>query len=151
MERRQTGRDLGLTLRMAVVAAVLLLLYGALLTGAVAFTVADYDDDVRSWFVLPTVVVCIVAFFLTADQFVLAAAKARVAKESHPHLRALIARLAAQADVPSPKLAVAKSGVPNSFAVGVRRRNATIVITEGLLEGLEPREIEAVLAHELTH
>ncbi|WP_435346507.1 M48 family metalloprotease [Haloarchaeobius sp. HRN-SO-5] len=59
-------------------------------------------------------------------------------------------RLAAQADVTPPRLAVAETDVPNSFAVG-RLTDATVVVSTGLLEALDDDELDAVLAHELAH
>ena len=41
--------------------------------------------------------------------------------------------------------------MPNAFATGRSRKHSTVAVTEGLMRRLEPREIEGVLAHELTH
>ena len=57
----------------------------------------------------------------------------------------------ALADVPVPRVAVMPTDVPNSFAAGRSVRNATVVFTRGLLDRLTDQELEAVLAHELTH
>jgi heat shock protein HtpX len=68
-----------------------------------------------------------------------------------PELRALVDRLAAMADLPAPRLALAATDVPNAFAAGRSPTNAVIVVTRGLLSRLSTEELEAVLAHELTH
>jgi len=70
--------------------------------------------------------------------------------DSHPDLVARFERLCQQADVPVPTLAVADSTVPNSFAVG-GVTDATVVVSEGLLDALSDDELDAVLAHELAH
>ena len=64
---------------------------------------------------------------------------------------AMLAELSGRAAIPPPRLFVAPSAQPNAFAIGRTPRHAAIVVTEGLLSLLEPTEVRAVLAHELTH
>jgi heat shock protein HtpX len=68
-----------------------------------------------------------------------------------PTLHAALDRLCARAAVPKPRLAVSPADVPEAFAVGLRPSRSVIVVTRGLVQRLEPREVEAVLAHELSH
>lgn len=63
---------------------------------------------------------------------------------------ARVRRLAKQADVPVPSVAVIDSDDPNCFTVGTGR-SPTIVVTMGLLEALEDNELDAALAHEIAH
>ena len=53
--------------------------------------------------------------------------------------------------LPKPRIAIVPSPVPNAFATGRNPKHAAVAVTEGLLRRLEPQEIEAVLAHELSH
>jgi len=71
-------------------------------------------------------------------------------RETHPDLHARFTRLCKQADMQPPNLGVADSSVPNSFAVG-GVTDATVVVSEGLLDALSDAELDAVLAHELAH
>src|SRR6185312_7034024 len=66
-------------------------------------------------------------------------------------LKPMLDELADRAAIPIPRLYVVACPQPNSFAVGRTPRRAVIVVTDGLLSLLEPTEIRAVLAHELTH
>jgi heat shock protein HtpX len=68
-----------------------------------------------------------------------------------PQLHAIIERLCIQANVPMPRVAVAETPMPNAFAVGRSPKTATVCVTTGLQQMLEPAELEAVLGHELTH
>lgn len=61
-----------------------------------------------------------------------------------------VTRLAAQADMPTPAVALADSPAPNSMAIG-EFGPGTIVVSRGLLETLDGPELDAVLAHELVH
>ena len=74
------------------------------------------------------------------------------AQFSHaPATTAMLAELSRRAAIPPPQLYLAPSPQPNAFAIGRTPSRAAIVVTEGLLSLLEPTEIRAVLAHELTH
>ncbi|WP_049906327.1 M48 family metalloprotease [Halorubrum aidingense] len=74
----------------------------------------------------------------------------RVSPDEYPELHAAVTRLAAQADVPKPDVAVARTQLPNAFAVGTPGDGA-VVVTTALLERLDEDERDAVLAHELAH
>lgn len=65
--------------------------------------------------------------------------------------RAIAERLAMQADVPVPSVYVMESAAPNAFTAGLRRDGAVIVVTDALLDSLDDRELEAVIAHEVAH
>ena len=87
-----------------------------------------------------------------SDKIGLAAMGAKeVSPQQAPGLHAMIERLCIQADLPKPKIAVADTPMPNAFAMGRSPKNATICATTGIMQTLEPHELEAVMAHELTH
>lgn len=65
-------------------------------------------------------------------------------------LRARLGRLSQQVGVPAPDAVVADKPRPNSYTVG-RRGNATVVVTRPLIDALDDDELDAVLAHELSH
>jgi heat shock protein HtpX len=115
---------------IAVVAAAGLGIASALVIGAALFVVQLY----------------------ASDKLALRAMHARVVSaQEAPQLHALIERLCVQADLPKPKIAIAQTSVPNAFAIGRSRRSATVCATTGILELLEPHELEGVMAHELAH
>jgi heat shock protein HtpX len=87
-----------------------------------------------------------------SDKIGLAAMGAKeVTPEQAPGLHAMIERLCIQADLPKPKIAVADTPMPNAFAMGRSPKSATVCATTGIMQALEPHELEAVMAHELTH
>jgi len=90
--------------------------------------------------------------YFTSDKIALASMGAReVSAADAPELHAIIERLCIQANVPMPRVAIADTPMPNAFAVGRSPNTATVCVTTGLLQMLEPAELEAVLGHELTH
>ena len=68
-----------------------------------------------------------------------------------PLLRSTTDRLAAQFGIAAPKLQLIDDGFPRAFVVGRGPRSATLTVSSGLLTGVTPGELEAVLAHELAH
>jgi heat shock protein HtpX len=74
-----------------------------------------------------------------------------VSVQDAPGLHALVERLAIQADVPMPRVAISDLPMPNAFAMGRSPKHATVCVTTGLLQLLERSELEAVLAHEVGH
>src|SRR4051812_25302568 len=89
---------------------------------------------------------------LLSERLALRAMHARVVSaQDAPGLHALVERLAIQADVPMPRVAISEIEAPNAFAMGRSPRHATVCVTTGLLHTLERAELEAVLAHEIGH
>jgi heat shock protein HtpX len=146
MKRRNYGRDAGLTVRMLLTSGLLGLLY--VVFAVVLFSVLNVG-------LAPMLVIVIgMAFFqyYTSDKLALAAAGAKVvSREEQPQLHDMVERLCAMADLPKPKIAMMDTPVPNAFATGRSPKHAAICVTTGLWQRLEPKEIEGVLAHELSH
>jgi Zn-dependent protease with chaperone function/Zn-finger nucleic acid-binding protein len=68
-----------------------------------------------------------------------------------PHLRDFVARVAAEEGMKVPHFGLIHDGAPNAFTYGHTPNNMRVVITQGILDLLEPGEVEAVVAHELGH
>jgi len=88
----------------------------------------------------------------TSDKIALASMGAReVTPQEAPQLHAIVDRLCVQANIPKPRVAIAQTPMPNAFAVGRSPKTATVCATTGILQLLDPAELEAVLGHEVTH
>ncbi|HEY1443962.1 MAG TPA: zinc metalloprotease HtpX, partial [Acidimicrobiales bacterium] len=74
-----------------------------------------------------------------------------VTPEQAPELHGVVDRLCALADMPKPKVAIATTDIPNAFATGRSPKSAVVCVTTGLLRRLDEPEVEAVLAHEISH
>src|SRR3954453_4363805 len=144
-QRVEFGRDPGLTARMLLTLFLLGLLYVALVgvlfaSGASGITIVVIAGAL------------LVGQFFLSDKIGLAAMGAKqVTPEQAPGFHAMIERLCIQADLPKPKIAIADTPMPNAFAIGRSQKTATVCATTGLINALEPHELEAVMAHELTH
>ena len=143
--RNLIGRDPGLQARMLITLSLLALLYVVL--GGVIIAAGGG---------LVVMVVLLAAMALgqlwLSERLALRAMHARVVSaQEAPGLHALVERLAIQADVPMPRVAISDLPVPNAFAMGRSPKHATVCVTTGLLQILERNELEGVLAHEVGH
>lgn len=87
-----------------------------------------------------------------SDRLALMAAGAvAVSDLQMPIYHRIVQELAAEAGLPMPRLYVTPDRQPNAFATGRNPRHAAVAVTQGLLDLLTPRELKAVLAHELAH
>lgn len=139
------GRDGGLTARMGLTLFGLGLIY-------VVFIGVLIAAGVGAILVLVIAGGFALVQILFGDRIALASMRARVV-ESHeaPELHGTIERLCQLADLPKPRIAIADSEIPNAFAAGHSRKTATVCVTTGIMDRLEPRELEGVIAHELAH
>ncbi len=87
-----------------------------------------------------------------SDKLALRSAGAQVISEAdNPAFYGMVRDLAARADLPMPRVAVAPSDQPNAFATGRGPNHAVVCATAGLLSSMPREEVEAVMAHELMH
>lgn len=90
--------------------------------------------------------------YFFSDKMILLSMGAKIVSESEaPELHQIVTRLCAIADLPMPKIAIVNSSMPNAFATGRNQKNAVVAVTTGIVQQLNRSELEAVLAHELTH
>lgn len=137
--------DFGLQARMGFTMLLLTVLY--LIFAFVLFHATRLGGVV---FFIPLIGLFFQFYF--SDKIVLASAGARIVSEAQaPQLYGIIQRLAQQANLPMPKVAIVDSRMPNAFATGRSPKHAVIAVTTGLLNILDQPELEAVLGHEMTH
>jgi len=74
-----------------------------------------------------------------------------VSRKTHFDIYNLVENLAITSGLPNPKIYVIKDESLNAFATGRNPKHSLIAVTSGLIEKLNKRELEAVLAHEMGH
>jgi heat shock protein HtpX len=138
-------RDRGLTARMTLTMFLLFALYAGFVfvlleVGVAAALVASIFG-----------VVLVVQYFLS-DRIALYAMHGKeVTREQAPQLHAVLDRLCSLANMPKPRVALANTDIPNAFATGRNQKHAVVCVTVGIMRRLTEPELEAVLAHELSH
>ncbi len=94
----------------------------------------------------------VVTGFFYSDKIILKMSGAQeIKKEDHLELYRTVENLCITAGLPLPKIYITNESQPNAFTTGRKKEKATIVVTRGLLEKLDSRELEGVIAHELAH
>ena len=141
-------KDPGLTARMTLTRFLL----GGLFVGLVVVVISFVRSPGGA--VLVAVAAVGVAFWQwwSSDKVAMRAMRAReVTPEEAPELHGMIDRLCALADMPKPRVGISDLSVPNAFATGRSPDRAVVCVTTGILQTLDREELEAVLAHELSH
>ena len=142
--------DRGLTARMTLV----MFLLGALFVALVVAVMYAFRNSGPGIGVIIGLVGIGIAWFqwYNSDTVALKAMRAReVTPEQAPELHGVIDRLCALADMPKPRVAIAYTDMPNAFATGRSPSHSAVCVTTGILDTLTAEEMEAVLAHELSH
>jgi heat shock protein HtpX len=90
--------------------------------------------------------------YFFSDRIVLATYRAKVvSQQDAPQLYTIVENLALRAGLPMPKVAIVPDRTPNAFATGRNPEHAVVAVTEGIMTTLSRPELEAVLAHEVSH
>ena len=111
------------------------------------------DLAIFRWWVplLLTAMWFLVAFMVHADMIRLATGARPVTRKDQPKLYNMVENLAIAAGLPMPRVEIMRTGALNAYASGLSANDAVIAVTVGLMKALTDEELEAVLAHEMTH
>ena len=158
MAKTRYAPDRGLTARMTLTMFLLGVVFVAFIT--VLVLILGATNRVSSGGIVFIAVVVGLALgigsFWYSDKIALSTAGAQVVTPQDgpqaARLHGIVDRLTALANMPKPRLAIAPSPMLNAFATGRNEKTSVLVATTGLLNSnLDDRELEAVLAHELSH
>jgi len=109
------------------------------------------DSTILIWAVFFALFYNLIAYFYS-DQIVLTINRAReITKKDAPDFFRLVENLSIRSGLPMPHLYIIDDPSPNAFATGRDPKNASIAVTSGLLETMDKAELNAVLAHEMSH
>lgn len=102
-------------------------------------------------FLLVAGVINFIGYFFS-DKIVLRISRATpLSKEQAPEFYDLVAKLCLKAEIPFPKLYMMDDNTMNAFATGRDMNHSAVAVTKGLLQKMTLPEVEAVIAHELSH
>jgi heat shock protein HtpX len=145
MKAKNIETDRGLSSRMFLTGLALVILWGAVTAILIAVGIQFYVVAI----IMFGAIFCQYWFSGNIAMFSMQAKV--VTPEQEPQLHAMVDRLCALAGMEKPKVGIAETDVPNAFATGRNPKAAVVVATRGIMRRLPDEELEAVLAHELSH
>src|SRR2546421_9523085 len=144
MERR-LGTDVGLTTRMFLTMFLLGLVY-------LVFIGALYYFGISLGLIIPIAIILLGLQYYFSDKLILASIGAKeVSEQEAPELHQIVSRLAQTTGIPKPRVAIVDTPVPNALATGRDPNHALVAVTTGIMKQVNEPELEAVIAHELSH
>src|SRR5712692_9265303 len=160
MARTRYATDRGLIARMGVTMFLLGIVFVAFVLAL--FFVLTYNRRAGSGSSTGLIVIAALigvgtafASYYWSDKIALRASGARLVSPGDSaaaaRLHGTVDRLCALADMPKPRVAIAPTQMPNAFATGRSSKVAVLCATQGLMDRLDPDELEGVLAHEMSH
>src|SRR5580704_7534173 len=151
--RTRYAPDRGLTARMTATMFLLGLVFVAFIAAIIGIGAATHASD--GVIVLFAVVLAggfAIGSLFYSDKIALRTAGAvEVSAQQAPELHGIVDRVCALADMSKPRIAIARSPLPNAFATGRNADKAVLCVTTGLMDRLTPGELEGVIAHEMSH
>ena len=149
MARTRFVGDAGLTARMTLV----MFLLGLVFVGLIAGLMVAFRNSPGIAFLIGIGGIGFALYqWYNSDKTAMRAMRAReVTPEQAPELHGMIDRLCALADMPKPRVGISELDMPNAFATGRSPDRAVVCVTTGIMGKLTAEELEAVLAHELSH
>jgi heat shock protein HtpX len=137
--------DHKLNVRMFITGLLLVLLYGIIISVLLSLGVS---------LVLVVVIAAALIFsqYYFSDKIAMFSMHAHeVTPQEEPRLHEIVDRLCLLANMEKPRVGVAEMDMPNAFATGRNPKHSVICATRGIMTRLNDEELEAVLAHELSH
>ncbi|MFI5034812.1 MAG: zinc metalloprotease HtpX [Acidimicrobiales bacterium] len=145
MAQTKFEKDRGLDTRMFITGLALVVLYALIVFALLRVGVA-------LGFVIVIGAGLLFSQYYFSDKVAMFSMRAReVTPQQEPRLHQIVDRLCTLADMPKPRVGVSDMDMPNAFATGRSPKHAVVCATRGLMSRLNDEELEAVLAHELSH
>ncbi len=123
------------------------------LVGAIGWAVSYFygNRSIAFWVIGVAAVYALIQYFLAAKLATMVTGAKEIEKKDNPRLYRLVENLTITTGMPMPKVYIIDDPAPNAFATGRDPKHAIVAATTGILEVMNDRELEAVMAHEISH
>lgn len=123
------------------------------IVGAIGYLVSLYYGNTSITYVVLAMaaIYALIQYFAAAKLAVALTGAQEIQKSDNPRLYRVVENLAITTGMPTPKVYIINDSAPNAFATGRDPKHAVVGATTGLLEIMNDRELEAVMAHEMGH
>jgi heat shock protein HtpX len=109
------------------------------------------EKSITLWVVIGSAIYALIQYFAASKLAIMTTGAQEIEKRDNPRLYRTVENLAITIGIPTPKVYIIDDPAPNAFATGRDPKHAVVAATTGLLETMNDRELEAVMAHEMGH
>lgn len=132
---------------------VLIMIFFVLVITAIGWAVAYFMGDwwVALWVFVVALIYAVVQYFAAASLAVAMTGAKEIKKKDNPRLYNTVENISIATGLPMPKVYIINDPAPNAFATGRDPKHAIVAATTGLLDIMDNKELNAVMAHEMSH
>lgn len=131
---------------------LIMMVFVALITGIGYLVSAMFGDTyITYWVLAGALIYALIQYFLAGKLAVAMTGAQEIEKRDNPRLYRVVENLSITLGMPMPKVYSINDPAPNAFATGRDPKHAVVAATTGLLDVMDDRELEAVMAHEMGH
>jgi heat shock protein HtpX len=123
------------------------------LIGAVGWAVSYINGDrsIAYWVIAVAAIYALIQYFAASKLALAVNGASEIQKKDNPRLYRIVENLTIATGMPMPKVYIIDDPAPNAFATGRDPKHAVVAATTGILDVMNDRELEAVMAHEISH
>ncbi len=123
------------------------------LISAVGYLISLYygQTSITYWVIGGSAIYALIQYFAASKLAVMATGAQEIEKRDNPRFYRIVENLSITLGIPMPKVYIVDDPAPNAFATGRDPKHSIVAATTGLLEIMDDRELEAVMAHEMGH
>src|SRR5690606_14302468 len=131
---------------------LIMAVFVAIITG-IGWAVSSFygEPSITLWVLVGVTIYALIQYFAAAKLAVAMSGAKEIQKRDNPRLYRIVENLSITLGMPMPKVYIMDDPAPNAFATGRNPKNAIVAATTGLLDIMDDREVEAVMAHEMGH
>lgn len=123
------------------------------LISAIGYLVSLYfgDTSITYWVLAGSAIYALIQYFAASKLAIMTTGAREIQKKDNPRLYRIVENLSITIGIPTPKVYIIDDPAPNAFATGRDPKHAVVAATTGILDTMNDRELEAVMAHEMGH
>lgn len=123
------------------------------LISAIGYLISLYfgETSITYWVIGGSAIYALIQYFAASKLAIMTTGAKEIEKRDNPRLYRIVENLAITIGIPTPKVYLIDDPAPNAFATGRDPKHAVVAATTGILDIMDDRELEAVMAHEMGH
>ena len=132
---------------------VIIIIGFVIMIGAIAgvFAYVYKDPWIAAWTIVVAVLYALIQYYFAGNIAMMMTGAKEITKKDNPRLYNIVENLSITTGLPMPKVYVIDDKAPNAFATGRDPQHAAVAATTGLMDIMNDKELNAVMAHEMSH